>query len=700
MTDRLAPGPEARARIQQFSQKELQAFLDEVPAPAIRSLAPYLPPVDGFRRGSPAGIIKQKEALARRLSRPAANEHDYKALYMVWRTWIDETQPNAPVIQILIDKIEEAADEADEQESRTLAIARHTDALLEKLKEESQQNRSTREGIERLYTFSPLPETTAAREIIAAAKSAAEVERDTTFHNLPKRLDQDEHEIQTVKSELQSLANRVAAISDQLAEALLEMPKLRDAIQEARSTADAARTAVNKQAAIKSAQDRNERERAATAARIKTLTDELGALRESVGEMVSSFGRANSAEHAVKELSEKQAQFETNQQQHASQVEQLTADVDTIRADVDALLDDQTQADRIEPLAEQLAELARRVDTAATRPQSIEQTNGNSTRVPGVSSTLWCAPLPALGHAIAISSHAALITAFVNALLPIGLRKSGAQLLAEECAAAVAARQAIFLQGAFASRVARALAAATGGASSARFAMPIGLPDGGPFRLAIEEAFASLSDGVGGLAIEGFNHAPLDLIREIVADCIGPAATPPNAPYRRIGVFASLSRGVAALPIEPEVLELGPVFDLDYLDWRSNPAEATPSQASFLPAKTDQALLAQISGTSVKAEEAVHLAQALAPKRNPAVERNVVRAYQALHLLRSDQETVTPLHSLFYGWLLPYWRALGLSREQVDSEFDGGKVHGAPADGRLTAMFEADFPDSKKDGAP
>ena len=77
-----------------------------------------------------------------------------------------------------------------------------------------------------------------------------------------------------------------------------------------------------------------------------------------------------------------------------------------------------------------------------------------------------------------------------------------------------------------------------------------------------------------------------------------------------------------------------------------------------------------------------------------------MRAYQALHLVRSDKKTITPLHSLLYGWLMPYWRALGLSRQRVDSQIDGGKVHGGPEDGRLKAILAADFPDHTKDGAP
>src|SRR5690606_23635004 len=106
--------------------------------------------------------------------------------------------------------------------------------------------------------FSPLPETVTARGIIAAAKLAADVERDATYRNLPTRLEQDEREIQSIKSELKTLADRVTAIAEESAKALRELPSLRDAISEARSSADAAHAAVNEQACARAAHDRDE----------------------------------------------------------------------------------------------------------------------------------------------------------------------------------------------------------------------------------------------------------------------------------------------------------------------------------------------------------------------------------------------------------------------------------------------------------
>jgi hypothetical protein len=217
--------------------------------------------------------------------------------------------------------------------------------------------------------------------------------------------------------------------------------------------------------------------------------------------------------------------------------------------------------------------------------------------------------------------------------------------------------------------------------------------------MAIEEAFGGDAECVGGLVVEGINHVPLDVTREVISDCINPVIHDKEFSDRRVAVFATLSRGIASLPIEPQYFELGPLFDLDYLEWRTNMPDSATPQGSFLPVNADRTIHSQLSVANANTEEAIHLARAFVHKRNPAVERTFVRAYQALHAIRSDQKTVTPLHSLFYGWLLPYWRTLGLPKEQVDSEFDGGKVQGAPADGRLTAMFEAEFSNEAEEPA-
>jgi hypothetical protein len=277
------------------------------------------------------------------------------------------------------------------------------------------------------------------------------------------------------------------------------------------------------------------------------------------------------------------------------------------------------------------------------------------------------------------------------------LRKSAAQVFAEECAAAVATRQAVFLQGAYVTSVARGLARTLGGPASARAAVPIGLQDGEQLRLCIEAALGKSLPSVGAIALEGINRAALDVTYEVLSDCLDTASTSARS---RIAVFATIAKGMASLPIEPGYFELGPVFDLDFLDWRTGASGRADLLSRFLPIEADNSAYAQVLAGRADTEEASRLARLFVRKRSPSIERVFVRAYQALHLCRTDIKAATPLQSLCYGWLLPYWRILGLSSEQIDTELDGGKVNGPPVDSRLTAIFQAWLADDKEGIAP
>ena len=104
-----------------------------------------------------------------------------------------------------------------------------------------------------------------------------------------------------------------------------------------------------------------------------------------------------------------------------------------------------------------------------------------------------------------------------------------------------------------------------------------------------------------------------------------------------------------------------------------------------LPLQLDGSLFAQIASANIDTEEAVRLVMLFASAKNPAVERTLTRAYRALQFIRTDVQTVTALQSLFFGWLLPYWQILGLSKDQIEYELDGGKVNGSSVDKRLAA---------------
>jgi len=704
VSDALTPGPDARARIQALGQKTLLAFFGEVPAGAMQQVARFLPSVDGFRKTSDAGIAKQKEALARKLSRSGANDRDYHGLYLIWRSWIDANFPNAELAHELIDGVEDAADAAGGPEDRRLAIETHVDSLLEKLREESQQNKCTREQIDRLFTFSPFPETSAGRGLIAAAKPASEVNRDAELGDLPKRLRHDEDEIQSLKAALKALSSRLDPLAASVEAAFAKLPALESSIAKAQTIAEGARTAIQEE--IKRAQAaeatkqgaKTDDGRAAIEACMEAVAGEVDTVSNELRKLASSFTAVDEHVATVQKASAE------NTQSQNSRFEELSRAIKQIEQDIAAWSEDRTLAEQLAAFGERLRELEDRenvaLPTASKAYETKDLTTYQSGEVIDLRSGLRWVGLQAINGSTpaAIRSHADIAGAFVKALQALGLRKTTGQIFAEECAAAVLSRQAIFLKGAFATRVARGLARALAGPASARLAIPIGLQDGEELRFCITSALDRHPQLVGALAIEGINRTAIDVTKEVLSDWIDRPASAADGRGGRAAIFATIAGGIASLPIEGGYFELGPVFDLDYLDWRTNqPAEPEPA-GNILSIEADLSMQGQVISGGANTEEAIRLARQYKQKRNPAIERAFARAYQALHAARSDQKAVTPLQSLCYGWLLPYWRALNLSKDQIDSELDGGKCNGTAPDPRLVAMLAGEFVDEKSDG--
>lgn len=701
MSDAFAPGPDAKARIQALGQKALLEFFGEVPPGAMQQVARFLPSVPGFRKTSAAGIAKQKEAVARKLSRPGASDRDYHSLYVIWRSWIDAKFPNAPLANELIDRIEEAADESGGAESRRTAIEKHVDSLLETLKDESQQNKCTREQIERLFTFSPFPETGAARALIAAAKPASEVNRDAELSALPQRLQHDEGEIQSIKAEMKALSDRLEPLASSVQAVFGKLPGWEAKLASVKVTAESLRGELQEEkAAQRNETAQGERVRAAADTRLQGISERVDGLSNELRKAAASLSAVAELREAIDRIAGIQKTLVENEQANVNRIEQLSGELAQIERRLATINSDRTVAEQISSLGERLNELEQRkpIDPpASSSAQAEEPSSYSSGIVLDIRSELtWESLAAADGNAPpALRTHTEIAGAFTKALLALGLRKSAGQVFAEECVAAVVARQVVFLKGALATHVARALARVVAGPGSTRIGIPIGLQDGEMLRRCMASALGGHPGFLGGVAVEGVNRTALDVTKEVILDFVEGS----TEGLGRAAIFATIAGGIAALPVERSYFELGPVFDLDYLDWRTNP-DAEPELAeSVVSIEADRAILREIGSVEANTEEAIRLARLYQPKRSPGIERVFTRAYQALHKVRSEQKTVTALQSLNYGWLLPYWRVLGLSKEEIDSELDGGKCNATAPDRRLAEMVAVEFGDAgRSDG--
>lgn len=708
MSQHLIPGTEAKARIGALSQKDLQAFFDEVPVSNMQIAAQVLPSPAGFRPTSEAGIIRQKEMLANHLSHATANDREYHGLYVIWRAWVDKWLPEAAVIQEMIDEVESVANLPDDPEAQRTAVRAHVDEILEKLKSESQQNRCTREVIEKFFTYSPFPETTRARSIIAAAKPASAVERDATLNALPTRLAKDENEILSIKNNLGSLLDRFDRLAADVSKIAVSAAETRIVADEAKASASSIGDIVRdliisreRPPLVEEPAGRRElgiRLEVALGV-IDTLRGEVHALKESIPDISGIVD-------SVQRLTEAMPQASAAHEQQAELLKTLSVGLEETKRDVLALMDARMGDDRAASIAKQIAALEERLRDLTVAPVtphyqtktlSLAQPLPNPPYLGNAGLRRSSIMEKAESAANPVSSFAALTQVVAKALQGLGLRKTAAQVFGEECTAALACRQIVFLQGAFATRVARLLAYAVSGSDCIRVSVPVGMQDGEELREAAYHQSDQVRPALPALVVEGINRSALDVTREALTDLIDPLTAGLGTAKLRTVVFATLAQGVASLPIDPEYFELGPVFNVDVLDWRLLAISETSSPAAIVP-DLDRTMFAELTGSAVADDEALRLARLFAPKRNPAVERNILLAHRALEALRSDRKTLTPLQSLHFGWLLPYWRALNIAREQVDSELDGGKVNGQAADPRLAAVFADAFPPDIKQG--
>jgi len=696
MSDRLSPSPDAKARFQTLGEKEFHTFFEEIPAPAMQNVARYLPAVDGFRKTSLAGIAKQKTALARKLTKTNANDRDFNGLYLIWRTWIDANFENPKAIHELMDKLEEAADKQASSEARRLTIEQHVDTFLQKLKDESLQNRCTREQIERLFTFSPLPETPAARGIIASAKSATEVDRDATLSELPKRLQLDEDEIERIKSELKKQSERLDQINASVEVFPASLDKVNSNVAEAKVSAQNAQDAIEALARVSRTHDDTPKPSAqdnpALDMRIEALAIAVESRRGEIRALASKLEDLDTLLNAVAEVEGAQKAIQETVLALDRRVAELGSALDQVKRDISDRAHDHALGEQLDAIDKRLYSLEQRPAVPVSPPVLAYETKAltaPSHQEPKRDSVglRWDSLIASdRTDEKILQSHTDLGRAIAASLQSLGLRKSTAQIFGEECAATVIAKQAIFLKGSFATQTARAIARVIGGTASVRIAMPIGLQNGEQLRAAIEQAFETERPTMTALVIEGINRTALDITKEVLGDCLDPGFD--RAPARS-GVIATISEGVASLPLELGYCEIGPVFDLNCLDWRAGQSPSAGESASAFSSKADKALFTQIGSADVDTEEAIRLANAFVTGRDPSIERAFAGAYRALHLVRTDVKAVTPLQSLFYGWLMPYWLTLGVTKDQIEIELDGGKVNGTAVDPRLAAMFKA-----------
>ncbi len=626
------------------------AFFGEVSSSGMLGVVSYLPTVDGFRKNSAPGIEKRKLALTNILVRertPSPLARQYLALYGIWRQWAVEHLGEPAGIDTLLSAVEEASGASDGDETgQSEAVNKAIDDLFSTLREWSLADKCSREAIERFFKFSPFSESPELRKHIDGAKPAADIERDVAFSGLPQRLRHDEDEIKSLDQKVRTLSERIEHIGGEATEYRRELSELRRTASQPNS----------KQLEIQATLDGQMASLKEVGKGLAEVGREVGALREHIeGQLKLLSESIRTVSGASEQLSSTMASRDqlNELERRLSLLEQAE--------------EERLTAPAVEPLPEPPARIEEKVvihDGPTIRAQklSAHQDGKPLTSVDGAS------------------------VAVATGLQALGLRKSASEVFALELCAACFTGQVVFLKGALAVSVARTCACVMGGQSAYRISVPIGLNDGEVLRTAMSNATIGTGDPISSVAIEGLNRSALDVFADALLDIVDANAAS-NGPV--LTVFVSLVQGVAALPIEAAYLQLGPVFDLDLLDWQYRRPKQTAVVSNGMSKSAYNAIFDKLSSVSADNDEPLRLLRKFSARRNPRIERTLLAAFAALTHLRGSKANPSHLQSLAYGWLVPLWASWDLSREEVDSELDAGKCDASAVDPRLAAALSS-----------
>jgi hypothetical protein len=708
------PSPAVIERVRALGEGDFVKFLDEVPPAATNALVDCLPTVPGFRKRSAAGIQQRKRALAKEFASNYSRNSPKRAsvdqsLYAFWRAWALEHLCDKASTEALIKAIEEGGEELDE-DTTSRAIGPII-ALFSALRTRSLENKCSRETIERFFAFSPFDESSEIRSLIDEAKSSAAIERDVAMAGLPQRLGQDEEDIKSLEASLHQMSMRidlsngdVRKIQRDVAALYSRVSQLGTAHEEFRAALDAHAEAIRSSDGLIASRGREtEAFSSGVNERLSRLSADAKALTQTVQSAISQLGTAHEEFRAALD-----AQAEAIRSSDGL-IASRGRETEAFSSGVNERLS-QLSADA-KALTQTVQELAAHSSASAfdARLAALEQDKENAAPEGGTQgspigeSLVHFRPrrlLTPRGEKIAaLRSFEDGVAILAANLERAGLKKSAARPFAEEICASAFIGQVVFFKGALATAVARLSALSLSGPNSVRLSMPIGVTDGEAFRSVVMPLSSTAGSGVPALVIEGINRSALDVFADAISDLMAGEGALPAAWERQWFVFASVTQGVASLPIEPTYLELGPVFDLDHLDWRLRRVTSGVAAPGRVLADALRAIRASLEAWTTDSEEALRILRRFKPGRNPRMESSVIAAYCALSSIERA-EPMSALQSIAYGWLVPLWLALGLERGEVDSELDGGKCDLATPDPRLASILaNGDFAPGKDRGS-
>ncbi len=242
-----------------------------------------------------------------------------------------------------------------------------------------------------------------------------------------------------------------------------------------------------------------------------------------------------------------------------------------------------------------------------------------------------------------------------------GLKKDSAEKLAKEILASLAAGEFIVFSGSLAFNIAQVCTQALAAKQAPTVIhIPIGLLNGQEFGDYLWRAIkkAKMSGHVCAIIIEGINRSALESYAQTLRQMITQRLLGQTDLAPHVIFFGTLVEGVATLPVPIELCELGPIFNTDVLEWRSQ-LNTTAYEGGVIPTQNWQSW----KTTDDNALENERLIDNPIFYPSQLWQLCVRQAYcHLVDIFEDSEESI--LNSLAFGWFIP--RAVATEQDWME----------------------------------
>lgn len=266
-------------------------------------------------------------------------------------------------------------------------------------------------------------------------------------------------------------------------------------------------------------------------------------------------------------------------------------------------------------------------------------------------------------------------------LKAIGMYSSDASVLSNEIIAAIGTGQAVMFQGTMANIITKVVAWSFASNKIISLKVPIGFNSHKLVRRLIQQSDAL--GQVSALILEGANNSSLEAYAPDLIDLVTERALGIGKKHSHLIVLGSISNGVCSLPSDIFTY-LGPIFNTDCLGWKrvKNTLDIRYAHVTNIDFVSFE--------KSDEEDDFYKLIDSLMGQNpNWLWKTNTCNALSILNTIDSNQLGITPMQSVFWGWVLPRCNLSNLDLTKYLELMNNGKFDSKVRDKRIIQSLKS-----------